>query len=77
MSSFHRPLASLVSQEVFGDQTFVDEFGVCSVNSINVARVLTQSSYYIFAYCSAMAEGKLRLGDPITFAVPTGAFGNW
>lgn len=49
---------------------------MCSVNSINIARVITQSSYYVFSYLQAVHKGQLALGEPLTFAVPTGAFGN-
>ena len=50
-----------VLKTVFGDHDFVAKNGVCSVNSINVARVITQSSYYVFSY---LQVGICKLRDP-------------
>ncbi len=59
-------------KELFGDLSFRDSIGLSAVNSINLARILAQSVYYLYAW--------LKL-DPIkrehtTFVVPTGNFGN-
>ncbi|MFO1037125.1 MAG: threonine synthase [Geminicoccaceae bacterium] len=56
---------------MFADQRFRDEMRLSGVNSINWARVVAQSVYYVWA--------GLRLGAPdrsIAFCVPTGNFGN-
>ena len=56
---------------MFGDHAFRDRLRLSAVNSINWARILGQTVYY-------MAAG-LALGAPsreIAFAVPTGNFGN-
>jgi threonine synthase len=56
---------------MFNDATFRAEQQLSAVNSINWARVMAQTVYYVVA-----AE---RLGDrraPISFSVPTGNFGN-
>ena len=56
---------------MFADAPFRRELRLSAVNSINWARVVAQSVYYVWA--------ALRLGGPdrpIAFAVPTGNFGN-
>lgn len=56
---------------MFNDVPFRQELTLSAVNSINWARVVAQSVYYVWA--------GLRLGAPersIAFAVPTGNFGN-
>ena len=59
-------------KEVFGDQQFRAECGLSAVNSINLARILAQCAYYLYASLQIPAErrGKVR------FVVPTGNFGN-
>ncbi len=56
---------------LFADRALRDEVGLAAVNSINIARVLAQSVYYVTA--------ALALGVPdrrVGFTVPTGNFGN-
>ncbi|MHA1113680.1 MAG: threonine synthase, partial [Alphaproteobacteria bacterium] len=56
---------------LFNDHAFRDEVGLGAVNSINWARVMGQIVYYFHA--------AVALGAPdreISFAVPTGNFGN-
>ena len=45
---------------------------VVSINSINWARVMVQSTYYFWAYLQL----RPSVDGPVHFAVPTGAFGN-
>lgn len=55
----------------FGDAGLRDQLGLSAVNSINWARIMAQVVYYFWA--------AARLGLPgkgVTFAVPTGNFGN-
>jgi len=47
-----------------------------SANSINWGRVLPQIVYYISAYCELLTRGAIRAGEPVSFCVPTGNFGN-
>lgn len=47
-----------------------------SANSINWGRLLPQIVYYFSAYCDMVNENKIRLGDQVNVAVPTGNFGN-
>lgn len=57
---------------LFQDPAFSKEFSLCSVNSINFARVLAQSCYYVWAYIKLMP----RVNGIVNFVVPSGAFGN-
>ncbi len=60
-----------IVKELFGDLAFRDEMRLSGVNSINWARILAQIVYYFF---SAVALGAPE--RPISFAVPTGNFGD-
>ncbi len=53
----------------FADVAFRDRFHLSAVNSINWARVMAQIVYYVTS-CAALG------GGPVSFAVPTGNFGN-
>ena len=56
---------------LFNDQAFRDELSLAAVNSINCARILGQIVYY-FAAAAALGAPE----RPVSFAVPTGNFGN-
>src|SRR5580658_3471040 len=60
-----------IVKELFGDLAFRDEMRLSGVNSINWARILAQIVYYFFAAVSLGAPER-----PISFAVPTGNFGD-
>ena len=47
-----------------------------SANSINWGRLVPQIVYYVSAYCDLIKTGDIKNGDKISFAVPTGNFGN-
>lgn len=47
-----------------------------SANSINIGRLAPQVVYYFRAYANLASEGKIKVGDPIDFCVPTGNFGD-
>jgi threonine synthase len=47
-----------------------------SANSINWGRLVPQIVYYFSAYADLCAEGRIRCGDSVNIAVPTGNFGN-
>jgi threonine synthase len=59
-------------KETFGDTAFTTTHHLSAVNSINIARVLAQCVYYIWA--SLRLPENLR--DQVEFVVPTGNFGN-
>ena len=51
------------------------ENNICSINSINWARIAAQSTYYIWAYLQIF-NTTTSIGEQVVFSVPTGAFGN-
>jgi threonine synthase len=59
-------------KEIFGDQQFRLQHRLSAVNSINLARILAQCVYYLFAWLR-MPESQR---DNVEFVVPTGNFGN-
>lgn len=64
--------AQAALKELFGDQEFRVRHRLSAVNSINLARVLAQCVYYLWAWLR-LPPG-LRHGTE--FVVPTGNFGN-
>jgi threonine synthase len=64
--------AQRVVKECFGDHAFVSEVNLSAVNSINIARVLAQCVYYIWAWLRLPADARAS----VEFVVPTGNFGN-
>ena len=60
-----------IVKELFGDLAFRDEMHLSGVNSINWARILAQIAYY---FVGAVALGAPE--RPVSFAVPTGNFGD-
>ncbi|MYH55143.1 MAG: threonine synthase, partial [Acidimicrobiia bacterium] len=53
---------------VFADAELRNRLSLTTANSINFGRLVTQIAYYVWAV--------ERLGKPVTFAVPSGNFGN-
>ncbi len=47
-----------------------------SANSINIGRLAPQIVYYFRAYRDLLDAGRIRLGEPVNFSVPTGNFGD-
>jgi len=64
--------AQAAMKDVFNDAAFKESVGLSAVNSINIARILAQCVYYIFAWLRLPPE---RRGN-VEFVVPTGNFGN-
>lgn len=64
--------AQAALKELFADQEFRTRHRLSAVNSINLARILAQCVYYLWAYL------RLPTGvrGEIEFVVPTGNFGN-
>jgi threonine synthase len=60
-----------IVKELFSDLAFRDEMGLSGVNSINWARILAQIVYYFVAAVALGAPDR-----PVSFAVPTGNFGD-
>jgi threonine synthase len=64
--------AQAALKELFADQDFRTRHRLSAVNSINLARILAQCVYYLWAYLRLPAGVR----DEIEFVVPTGNFGN-
>lgn len=68
-------------KKIFGDAEMQDflkqgKMEFSSANSINFGRLAPQIVYYVSAYCDLVRDGKLKMGEPMNVAVPTGNFGN-
>jgi threonine synthase len=61
-----------IVKAVSSDAAFKARYRIGTVNSINWARVVAQVVYYFKGYL-AVAQ---KVGDPVSFAVPSGNFGN-
>jgi threonine synthase len=59
-------------KELFADLQFREDVHLSAVNSINLARILAQSVYYLYAWLKLPDYDR----DPTRFVVPTGNFGN-
>ncbi len=64
--------AQAALKEIFGDQEFRLRHRLSAVNSINLARVLAQCVYYLYAWLKLPAGERAN----VEFIVPTGNFGN-
>lgn len=60
-----------IVKELFADHAFRDDVHLSAVNSINWVRIMAQIVYYAVA-CVALGAGRRH----VSFAVPTGNFGN-
>ena len=47
-----------------------------SANSINFGRLAPQIIYYFSAYADLISMGRITVGEPVNFVVPTGNFGD-
>lgn len=61
-----------IVKTIFGDGAFKVRHGLSAVNSINLARVLAQCVYYLYAWLRLNSSER----TDVTFVVPTGNFGN-
>lgn len=64
--------AQRIVKEAFGDAAFASTHHLSAVNSINIARVLAQCVYYIWAWLKLPEAARAN----VEFVVPTGNFGN-
>jgi threonine synthase len=64
--------AQRVVKDVFGDLEFRHAYHLSAVNSINLARILAQSVYYLYAWLRLPKDQRTEA----EFIVPTGNFGN-
>jgi len=64
--------AQAAMKTAFEDLDFAAEVGLSAVNSINLARILAQCVYHLYAFFSLPETVR----ENTTFVVPTGNFGN-
>jgi threonine synthase len=60
-------------KSAFLDRNLSEALGLTSANSINIARLLPQTLYYVRAYQQCVQAGEVR---PLCFVVPCGNVGN-
>ncbi len=59
-------------KDAFMDRQLNTRMMLSSANSINIARLIPQSFYYIWAWMQVIENRK----DPVVFCIPSGNFGN-
>jgi len=64
--------AQHIVKDIMGDAELKDRFKLSAINSINLARILAQCVYYIYAFYQLPKSARKH----VEFAVPTGNFGN-
>ena len=64
--------AQRIVKDIFGDTKYAQAHNLSAVNSINIARVLAQCVYYIWAWLRLPRDKR----GNTEFVVPTGNFGN-
>nr|WP_255622745.1 threonine synthase [Tessaracoccus sp. OS52] len=68
-----------IVKEINADAAFKAQYNIGAVNSINWGRLLAQVVYYFAAWLQVSREdsaGPGGVGGPVSFAVPSGNFGN-
>ncbi len=68
-------------KDIFGNVAMAEKleeegYIFSSANSINWGRLVPQIVYYFSAYVDAVRAKRIKAGEKINFAVPTGNFGN-
>ncbi len=68
-------------KNIFADKGLEEKMGrkgcqFSSANSINIGRLVPQIVYYVYAYTRLLKDGKIKEGEAVNVAVPTGNFGN-
>jgi len=64
--------AQAIVKEIFADVGFKSDWNLAAVNSINLARIMAQCVYYIYAWLQIPEQKR----GSVQFIVPTGNFGN-
>lgn len=67
---------SMKAQEVKTVASLVQPLNLSSANSINVWRLIPQMTQYVAAYAELVKEKRIRAGEPVVFAVPSGNVGH-
>ena len=63
-------------KNMFSNLTPPSGIQLSSANSINIARLAPQITYYFWAYASLVKSHGLNIGQTVDFIVPTGNFGD-
>ncbi len=68
-------------KQIFSDKAYNEllaekGYQLSSANSINWGRLLPQIVYYFSSYADLVNMGKVKMGNPVNFTVPTGNFGD-
>lgn len=61
---------------VLSDKKFSQENNLCSINSINLARVAIQSAHFFYAYAQLMEDIEMFGKLPLVASIPCGACGD-
>ena len=61
---------------LFGDDDIKKTHKLGAVNSVNIARILAQVTYYFHSYASLVRGGQIKQGDQVCYSVPSGNFGD-
>lgn len=61
-----------VISQLMDNASTKEKYGISSVNSINWGRVMVQTVHYFYGYFRVVD----RVGERVSFSVPSGAFGN-
>ena len=64
--------AQRMVKDLLAETEFKQRYGLSAVNSINIARILAQSVYYVYAWLQLPKAAR----KAVEFVVPTGNFGN-
>jgi threonine synthase len=64
--------AQKIVKELMSDLETKEKLKLSAINSINIARILAQSVYYVHAFMQLSSDDR----DRVNFIVPTGNFGN-
>ncbi len=63
-------------KSISADLNFKKKYRIGSVNSINWGRISAQIVYYFYGYFRAIQKTDKEFMSPVSFAVPSGNFGN-
>ena len=63
-------------KNMFSNMKAPEGIQLSSANSINIARLAPQITYYYWAYASLVKHYGLKIGEKVDFIVPTGNFGD-
>ena len=63
-------------KHIFAEVKPTEKAELSSANSINIGRLAPQVVYYFRSYADLCRMGRVKVGDKVDFAVPTGNFGD-